>query len=92
MGYKINIETSTGVNAQYAKLATYTSTCTNDKQIIQATFQIYSTKEKRDKNYTPFSDLIEFRFELEKDYEGIVIEEIYKQAKTLEIFKNAEVL
>ena len=92
MGYKINVETSTGINAQYAKLATYTATCTNDKQIIQAIFQIYATKEKRDANYTPFEDLIEFRFELEKDYEGAIIEEIYKQAKTLEIFKDAEVL
>ena len=92
MGYKINVETSTGINAQYAKLATYTSTCTNDKQIIQAIFQMYASKEKRDANYTPFSDLIEFKFEIEKYYEGIVIEEIYKQAKTLEIFKNAEVL
>lgn len=92
MGYKINVETSTGINAQYAKLATYTATCTNDKQIIQAVFQMYATKEKRDKNYTPFSDLIDFRFELEKDFNGAIIEEIYKQAETLEIFKDAEVL
>ena len=92
MGYKINVETSTGINAQYAKLATYTATCTDDKQIIQAVFQMYATKEKRDANYTPFSDIIDFRFELEKDFKGIIIEEIYKQAKTLEIFKDAEVL
>ena len=92
MGYKINVETSTGIKAEYAKLATYTATCTNDKQIIQAIFQMYATKEKRDKNYTPFEDLIDFRFELEKDFKGIIIEEIYKQAKILGIFKNAEVL
>ena len=92
MWYKINVETSTGAFAQYAKLANYTVSCTNEKQIIQAVFQMYATKEKRDKNYTPFSDLIDFRFELEKDFKGIIIEEIYKQAKTLEIFKDAEVL
>ena len=92
MGYKINVETSTGINAQYAKLATYISTCTNEKQIIQATFQMYATKEKRDKNYTPFEDVIEFKFELDKKFNGAIIEEIYKQAKPLEIFKDAEVL
>ena len=92
MGYKINVETSTGINAQYAKLATYTATCTNDKQIIQATFQMYATKEKRDKNYTPFEDIVDFRFEIDKNFNGAIIEEIYKQAKTLEIFKDAEVL
>ena len=46
MGYKINVETSTGAIAEYAKLANYTATCTDDKQIIQAVFQMYATKKK----------------------------------------------
>jgi len=91
MGYKINKKTSNGVEATYAKLASYTVEC-SDKQYIQATFQLYADKKCRDEGFSPFADTIEMKIELEKDFEGIIIEEIYKQAKTLEIFKDGEVL
>ena len=90
MGYKINVETSTGINAQYAKIATYTVTCTNDKQIIQAAFQLYASKEKRDANYTPFEQCVNLRFELEKDFNGNILRKIYTEAKQLEEFATAE--
>ena len=43
MGYKINVETSTGAIAEYAKLANYTATCTDDKQA--KTLEIFKDAE-----------------------------------------------
>lgn len=89
MGYKINKKTSTGADATYSKLANYIVEC-SDKQYIYAIFQLYATKEYRDNGYIPFSDIVELRFELDKDFTGNIIKTIYSKAKELEIFANSE--
>ena len=91
MGYKINITNETGSPATYAKLASYTVEC-SDKQYIYAIFQLYASKECRDSGYIPFSDIIELKFELDKDFTGNIIKTIYEQAKEMEIFSVAEVM
>ena len=91
MGYKINKKTSNGIEATYAKLASYTVEC-SDKQYIYAIFQLYASKECRDNGYIPFSDIIELKFELDKDFTGNIIKTIYEQAKEMEIFSVAEVM
>ena len=91
MGYKINIKTSNGIPATYAKLASYTVEC-SDKQYIYAIFQLYASKECRDSGYMPFSDIIELKFKLDKDFTGNIIKTIYEQAKELEMFSTAEVI
>ena len=90
MGYKINKETSTGAIAQYAKVSSYTVSCVDDKQVIQAVFQLYASKEKRDANYTPFEESVSLRFELKKDFNGNILKKIYTEAKQLEEFATAE--
>jgi len=91
MGYKINKKTSNGIEATYAKLASYTVEC-SDKQYIQAIFQLYADKKCRDEGFSPFSDTIEMKIELEKDFTGNLVETIYEKAKGLEIFANSEVI
>jgi len=91
MGYKINIKTSNGVEATYAKLASYTVEC-SDKQYIQAIFQLYADKKCRDEGFSPFADTIEIKIELEKDFTENMIKTIYEKAKDLEIFSKAEMI
>ena len=90
MGYKINKETSTGAIAQYAKVSSYTVSCVDEKQVIQAVFQLYASKEKKDANYTPFEECVNFKFELKKDFNGNILKKIYTEAKQLEEFATAE--
>lgn len=91
MGFRINITNETGSPATYAKLASYTVEC-SDKQYIYAIFQLYVSKECRESGYVPFSDIIELKFELGKDFTGNIIKTIYEQAKELEMFSGAEVI
>ena len=91
MGYKINIKTSNGIEATYAKLASYTVEC-SDKQYIQAIFQVYANKNCRDEGFSPFADTIEIKIELEKDFTGNLVKTIYEKAKELEIFAYSEVI
>ena len=91
MGFRINITNKTGTPATYGKLASYTAEC-SDKQYIYAIFQLYASKECRDNGYIPFSDVIELKFELDKDFTGNIIKTIYEQAKELKIFSGAEVI
>ena len=91
MGYKINMKTSNGIPATYAKLASYTVEC-SDKQYIQAIFQVYANKKCRDEGFSPFADTIEIKIELEKDFTGNLVKTIYEKAKELEIFANSEVI
>ena len=90
MGYKINIETSTGAIAEYAKVSNYTVSCIDDKQVVQAVFQLYASKEKRDANYTPFEKCVNLRIELKKDFNGNILKKIYTEGKQLEEFATAE--
>ena len=91
MGYKINKKTSNGIEATYAKLASYTVEC-SDKQYIQAIFQLYADKKCRDEGFSPFADTIEIKIELEKDFTENMIKTIYEKAKDLEIFSKAEMI
>ena len=91
MGYKINVKTSNGIVATYSKLSSYTVEC-SDKQYIQAIFQLYADKKCRDEGFSPFPDIIEMKIELNKNFEGNLVETIYEKAKELEIFANSEVV
>ena len=88
---KINITNETGSSATYAKLASYTVEC-SDKQYIQAIFQLYVDKKCRDEGFSPFADIIEMKIELNKNFEGNLVETIYEKAKELGIFANSEVI
>ena len=92
MGYSVNIESSIGVSATYAKLANLTIE-NADKQYITAIFQMYSSKENRDAGLKPFPDMITINLELEKDFEGNIRKKIYEVAKEkISTFAEAEVI
>ena len=91
MGYKINVKTSNGIVATYSKLSSYTVEC-SDKQYIQAIFQLYADKNCREEGFSPFPDIIEMKIELNKNFEGNLVETIYEKAKELEIFSKAEII
>ena len=64
----------------------------SDKQYIQAIFQLYADKNCRDEGFSPFPDIIEMKIELNKNFEGNLVETIYEKAKDLEIFSKAEII